>query len=132
MTEPTANSITQLLATVGCGDASASRELPSADREEFDTPAPGQMANGDFVRTQRPSLLVHETYLLLKAGDITQSANQRFYIADTGRTAHHIPSMPHGTEAASSRRVERRWRPQVMGRRFQAMIEARCVSSTRP
>ncbi len=89
MTAPS-NPITQLLAAIGEGDASAREKLWSLIYDELRRLAQRQMVGERRDCTLQPTALVHEVFLRLMGGEHTQWANRRHFFKVAAQAMRHI------------------------------------------
>ncbi len=91
MAMPRSSPVTQLLAALGQGDASAREELWSLVYDELHSLAQHQMAREAPGHTLQPTALVHESYLRLMGGDYNaQFANRRHFFAAAAQAMRRI------------------------------------------
>ncbi|HKQ50409.1 MAG TPA: ECF-type sigma factor [Phycisphaerae bacterium] len=107
MRQDSTNAITQLLSAVGRGDGTARERLWACVYHELREMAQAQMAREAAGRTLQPTALVHEAYLKLFGGAISNTAegghatatseggcatfeNRRHFFAAAARAMHQI------------------------------------------
>ncbi len=82
--------ITQLLASVGCGDESAQEKLWLLIYEELRGMARREMAHEAAGRTLQPTALVHEAYFRLVANDEMQWNDRRHFFGAAAKAMRQI------------------------------------------
>lgn len=82
--------VTELLAAVGKGDASAHEKLWAAVYDELRRLARQQMANEAPGRTLQPTALVHEAYFRLFPDGDAHFANRRHFFAAAAKAMRRI------------------------------------------
>ena len=90
MTTPTSSHVTQLLAAVGHGDASAHDRLWSLVYDELRGLAKGQLAQEGQRGAVQPTSLVHEAYIRLTGDDEVEWANRRHFFAAAAQAMRRI------------------------------------------
>ena len=90
MTTPSPTPVTDLLAAVGHGDASAHDRLWALIYDELHALAQHQLAGDAVGRVRQPTSLVHEAYLRLTAGQEVDWANRRQFFAAAAKAMRRI------------------------------------------